>query len=232
MKKIILDSGPVISLALNNLLWLFEKVKKDYDIQFYITEAVKKELIDSPISKRRFKFEALQVLSLLNSGVITLIKNREINEKTSYLLELANSSYKARERFLNLVHFAEFSAISAFLLYEADAIMIDERTTRYMIERPDKLRNVLMHKLHTHMDINKSSLSELRKQTKNVKFIRSAEFVTIAFEKGLLDKFLPNLPNARETLLDGLLWGLKINGCAISTKDLDTIKRVESKIKK
>lgn len=232
MKKIILDSGPVISLALNNLLWLFGKIKKDYNINFYITEAVRKELVDFPITKKKFKFEALQVRNLIEKGIIEVIKDSEIKEKTDYLLELANSSYKARQHFLNLVHFAEISAITAYILYKADAIMIDERTTRYMLERPDKLKNVLSHKLHTQIEMNKTPLTELRNRTKSVKFIRSAEFVTIAFEKGLLDKYLPNLPNPRETLLDGLLWGLKLNGCAISTKDLETIKRVESKIKK
>ena len=70
MKSIILDSGPIISLALNNLLWLFEKVKTDYKINFYITESVKKELVDIPITKKRFKFEALQVMNLIKKGTL------------------------------------------------------------------------------------------------------------------------------------------------------------------
>ena len=162
MKNIILDSGPVITLALNNLLWLFEEVKQKYKINFHITEAVKKEIIDNPFNTKKFKFESLQVMGLLEQGSISLIKNEAIKEKTYYLLELANSSYKARNRFLNLVHYAELSAVSASLLTNADAVMIDERTTRYMLEKPDKLRNILHHKLHTKVDINKKPLLELK----------------------------------------------------------------------
>ncbi len=229
MKSIIMDSGPVISLALNNLLWLLEKVKEKHQINFYITEAVKKELIDNPLTTKRFKFEGLQVMNLLEKGVIQLIKDSEITEKTEHFAELANSSFKARERFLTLVHFAELSAVSACLLYKADAVMIDERTTRSLLERPDKLKNILGHKLHTKVEINKKPLFELRKETKSIKFIRSAEFVTVAFEKGLLDDFLPNLPDSRKTLIDALLWGLKLNGCAISNKDLEVLIRESTK---
>lgn len=232
MKKIILDSGPVITLALNNLLWLFEKVKNNYKVNFYITEAVKKEIIDTPLTTKRFKFEALQVMNLIDKGIVELIHDKEIEKKTEHLLELANYSYKARDHPLKLVHFPELSAISAALLHNADAVMIDERTTRYLIERPDKLKNLVAHKLHTKVDINKTSLSKLREETMGIKFIRSAEFVTVAFEKGLLNDFLPNITDSRKTLLDALLWGLKLNGCAISTKDLETLKGVELKIKK
>jgi len=145
------------------------------------------------------------------------------------LLNLANSSYKAKGHLLNLVHFAELSAVSASLLYKADSVMIDERTTRYMIEKPNKLRNILRHKLHTNVQINKQQLSELRKKTKNVKFIRSAEFVTVAFEHHLLDRYLPDVPQSRENLLDALLWGLKLNGCAISNKDLELMMKLATK---
>lgn len=229
MKTIIMDSGPVITLALNNLIWLLEKVKNDYKINFSITEPVKKELIDNPLTTKRFKFEALQVMNLIDKGVVGIISDEKVEKQTRALLELANSSFKTKNRFLNLVHFAEMSAVSAALSCNADAVMIDERTTRHLIERPDKLKNLLSHKLHTKVEINKASLSKLGQETKSIKFIRSAEFVTVAFEKGLLDDFLPNLPDSRKTLLDALLWGLKLNGCAISTKDLETLKRIESK---
>jgi hypothetical protein len=232
MKNIILDSGPVITLALNNLLWLLEKTKKRYKINFYITEPVKEELVDNPLTTKRFKFEALQVMNLLDKGIIELIKDKQIIEKTKEFVSLANSSFNARNRPLTLVHFPEISAISAAILHKADAVMIDERTTRYLLEKPQKLKQLMSHKLHTKVEIDKKPLLTLRNQTKNVKFIRSAEFVTIAFEKGLLDEFLPSSAGSKKVLLDALLWGLKLNGCAISTKDLETLMRAELSYKK
>jgi predicted nucleic acid-binding protein len=229
MTSIMLDSGSMITLALNNLLWLLEKVKKEFNIRFYITEPVKKEIIDKPLTTKRFKYEALQVSSLVKNKVVEVLQSKDILEKTAYLLEMANTSFQIRDVYISVVHEAEMSAVAAAILYEADAVMIDERTTRYLLEKPEKLRNVLMHKLHTRVIINSKSLSDLKKETKSVKFIRSAEFVAIAFEKGLLNSYLPNTQNSKEILLDALLWGLKLTGCAISERDLETLKREELK---
>ena len=113
--------------------------------------------------------------------------------------------------------------------YKADAVMIDERTTRYLLEKPKKLENILRHRLHSAILVNQPNLSEILRQTHQVKFIRSAEFVAITFEKGLFNHLLPSGASSKETVLDALLWGLKINGCAISEKDLETLKREELK---
>ena len=121
------------------------------------------------------------------------------------------------------------SAVAAAIKYDADAVMIDERTTRYLLERPDKLKNKLAHKLHLGIEVNKQVLSELRQKTKSIKFIRSVEFVTVAFENHLLDDYLPDRADSKETLLDALLWGLKINGCAISTADLEKLYKISLK---
>jgi hypothetical protein len=232
MKQIIMDSGPIISLALNNLLWALDDVKERYKMRFLITEEVRKEIIDNPLETKKFKLEALQVLRLIRRGVIEEIHDKDIKDQTDFLLHLANTSYKAQGRFMTLVHPAEMTAIAAALKYKADAVMIDERTTRYMIEKPKKLENILKHRLHTQVETNKEALHELRKHTKPVKFIRSAEFVAVAFEKGLFDDLLPEVPDSKKILLDALLWGLKLNGCAISAKDLTTLEREQLKTRK
>ena len=95
-----------------------------------------------------------------------------------------------------------------------------------MFEKPEKLRNILQHKLHTPIEIDKAAVLRLRKLARNVKFTRSAEFAAVCFEKGLLDNLLPDIPKSRENLLDALLWALKLNGCAISNKDLSTLMRL------
>src|SRR3989338_10425535 len=224
MKKVITDSGPIISFALNSMLWVMERAKEKYGIQFYITKEVKRELVDTPLESKKFKLEALQVLSLIRNGTIELLNHQEIDNISSHLLNLANTSLYARGKNLSIVHMAEITAIAAYLHYNADAVMIDERTTRYLIERPEKLRYLLSHRLHTPVTIEQKNLSELRKKTKTVKFIRSAEFMAVSFEKGILNSLLPGLPAQKEILLDALLWGMKLNGCAISEKDLEILK--------
>ena len=43
MRSIIFDTGPIISLVTNNMLWLLEPLKKQFKGEFYITKSVKKE---------------------------------------------------------------------------------------------------------------------------------------------------------------------------------------------
>ena len=78
MKSMIFDTGPIISLALNNLLWVLDPLKKKFKGNFYITKSVKKEIIDRPLNSKKFKFEALQVLHLYEKNVIELTGNDEI----------------------------------------------------------------------------------------------------------------------------------------------------------
>ena len=40
MKSLVFDAGPVISLTTNNLLWLLDVLKGDYEGEFYIPEGV------------------------------------------------------------------------------------------------------------------------------------------------------------------------------------------------
>ena len=229
MKTIILDSGAVISLALNRILWVIERAHKQFPLRFCITKEVRQEIIDNPLKGRKFKLEALQVLHLVTEGAIEVISDDDITRRALSLLSLANSTYSAKGNYINLVHLAEISCIAACLKYKADAVMIDERTTRYLLEKPKKLENILRHRLHSAILVNQPNLSEILRQTHQVKFIRSAEFVAITFEKGLFNHLLPSGASSKETVLDALLWGLKINGCAISEKDLETLKREELK---
>jgi hypothetical protein len=229
LKSIIFDAGPVISLAINNLLWLLEPLKKRFKGDFSISKSIKKEIVDKPLTTKCFKFEALRVLYYIDKGIITVLDNSEIRRKTQQLLELANNSFTARSQPINIVHYGEMSGIATALYKNSEAYVVDERTTRYLIEDPNKLRNILRHTLHTDIKINHSKLKEFHKLAGNIKVIRSVELVAVAYELGLLDKYLTNIPNPRRTLLESVLWGVKLNGCAVSKKEIEQIIRMESK---
>ncbi len=228
MKSIIFDAGPIISLTMNNLLWILEPLKRVSNANFYITELVKKELVDTPLNKtKKFMFEALQVLRYIENKTLEIEENYEIKNQTAKLVDIANNCFKAFGHNINLVHEAEISAIALYLQKKADAFVVDERTARLLIENPKKLHNILRHTLHTNIEENKNNIKEFRKLTKNVKVIRSAELVTVAYENGLLDKYLTNVPYPEKVLLESVLWGVKLNGCAVSKRELEQIMRIE-----
>ena len=227
MKSIVFDAGPVISLTTNNLLWLLEELKKKYKGEFYLAEAAKRELIDRPLETKKFKFEALQVLRCINDGTLKIIENDELEEETINLINLANNCFNARGNWLRLVHYADMAGLSACIRLNADAFVVDERTARLLVENPDRLVSILKNTLHTDIKINKDNLEEFRRRTKNIKLIRSVELVAVAYEQGLLNKYLPDIPDAKRTLLESVLWGVKLNGCAVSRDEIDRIIRLE-----
>lgn len=228
MKTIIFDTGPVISLTMNNLLWILESLKKISNANFYMTRKVKEELVDMPLNKtKRFKFEALQVLHCIENKTFEVVDNDEIKKQTLKLLGTANSCFNAFGHNINIVHEAEMSAIALCLQKKADALVVDERTARLLVENPRKLLNILKHTLHTDVKENRDSIKEFKKLAKNTSIIRSVELATIAYEKGFLDKYIADIPYSKKTLLESVLWGVKLNGCAVSKRELEQIMRIE-----
>ena len=53
MKTLVFDAGPVISLDVTGLLWAIEPLKKRFNGKFYITNSVKKELVDRPFEIKK-----------------------------------------------------------------------------------------------------------------------------------------------------------------------------------
>ena len=227
MKTLIFDAGPVISLTMNNLLWILTELKKKQDVEFYITKAVKNEIVDFPLTTKKYKLEAIQVMELIDSGIIKIIDNDYIKNKTSEMLGIANGIFKAFDHYINILHYAEVSVISASNSIQSDAIVIDEKTTRLLVEEPAKLREILKKTLHTNIYTNVQNLNEFRKFASRVRIIRSVEVAAVAYELGILDKYITKTSNSREQLLDAMLWGIKLKGCSVSENEINKILKIE-----
>ncbi|MBI3035906.1 hypothetical protein HYY71_06310 [Candidatus Woesearchaeota archaeon] len=230
MKSIIFDAGPIISLATNNLLWILEPLRKKFGGKFCITGPVRRELVDKPLETKKFKFEAIQVEKLIENGVLEVVDNGFIRENTPRLLSTANEIFKAYGNYyMKIVHFAEMSVIAAAISLDSDAIAIDEKTTRLLIENPRMIVEILRKTLRTSISINENNLKEFKNTVRNINAIRSTELVTIAYERGILDTYVTEIPDARKNLLESVLWGVKLNGCAVSKDEIDQIVKLEAK---
>ncbi len=223
VKGIVFDSGPIISLAMNNLLWILTPLKQYYKGEFYIVSSAHRELIDNALQTKRFKFEALQLLKMLNEGTLSVINDPEIENIADDYLELANSSFIGQGRPLVIAQRGEIESLAAAAHLQCDAVAIDERTTRLLIENPLDVRKLLQRKMNIAVAVNKGQLNDLVRETHKVKVLRSAEIVLVAYHLGFLDDYIPKLPNGRALLLEGLLWGVKLSGCAISEKEIEEL---------
>lgn len=231
MKSIVFDTGPIISLVTNNLLWILEPLKARFGGEFYITPAVKHELIDKAFATKRFEFEALQVSQMLKKGALKEIYNEEVEKTASTLLNLANHSFRAYDRFMTIVDKAEIETLAADALLDSDAVVIDERTARLMLENPNSLAKLLELRLHVKPVMDEQNIAEFRKMLKNVQIIRSTELVAVAYKLGILDKYLaeksPYVKDPKKQLLDAALWAVKVRGCSVSKREIEYITRAE-----
>ena len=229
MKSLIFDAGPIISLATNNLLWILEPLKKNFNGKFYVTEFVKREVVDKPLETKKFKFEAIQVEKLIENKTLEVIDNSFIQENTPKLLNLANEIFRAYTNYIKIVHYAEISVIIAAINLGSDAIALDEKTTRYLIENPKLIAEILKKTLHTPIYINESNLKEFKDTAGKITTLRSIELVTVAYEHGILDRYVTTLPNAKKDLLESVLWGVKLNGCAVSKEEIEQLVKLAIK---
>ncbi len=227
MKGLVFDAGPIISLTMNNLLWLLEPLRLKYGGQFIIPESVRVELIDQALESKKFKFEALQTQQYIRNGTLTVVNKKEIRDEALRLQKLANSAFSVRGQPVKIVHKGEMGVLATAKVQGADAVIIDERNTRELVEHPVHIAKIMRNRLHANVATNHSVLKKLRTELKGIKVLRSFELVTIAFEQGLLDRYIESKPELRKVLLESVLWGVKLNGCAVSDKEIHQVMKLE-----
>ena len=234
MKYLIFDAGPIISLTLNGMLPVIEKLKAVFDGEFVLTPDVKREVVDRPMKIKKFKLEALQVQDLIDRGVFRMsgdfISNQKLDREKKKVLKNANGVLRstATGEKIKIIHDGEAACLAfASLCKEENAIVIDERTTRMLTEAPQNLEKMMERKLHTPLDSTLGLIEGMRK----FKFIRSAELLYVAWKKDIVLTHRSKVEGRRskvndKELLDALLYGVKFKGCAISSTEVEEMKRL------
>jgi hypothetical protein len=219
MKYLIFDSGPIINFAMNGILPVLKRLKKEFDGEFLITKEVKQEIIDTPLNIKKYELEALQIKELFDEGIIkhanlSIQQVDELRVKREEIMNMANTTFYANNHPIHLVEKGECAALAlASITKEPNVIVIDERTARMLCENPENLRKLLQKKLGTNITANKRNYEFFAK----FKVIRSTELAYIAFNKGLID-----LKDKRT--LEALFYALKYHGCSISEEEIEEAK--------
>ena len=224
-KAIVFDAGALISLSMNGLLDELVKLKKIFNGSFLITKQVRNELVEKPLKIKRFELEALKAQKLIDDKILEEahaygIDDSLIESQTKEMMNIANEIFADKAGNLNIMQIGEASCLALSKILQKKGIenvlVIDERTTRMLIEKPENLKNLLQRKLHTKINFLKKNF----KHFENFKVIRSSELMYVAWKKNLLDLKKGNV-------LDAILYALKFKGCSISEEEIDEIKRLK-----
>jgi hypothetical protein len=232
MSSLVFDTGTIISLVTNNLLWILKPLKERFGGEFLMPKLVRYELVDRPIKSKKFKLEAIIIQKYFLEGVFKLRENKEIERIAKELLELANNIYFAKGKPIKIIQKAEMYSLAIVIESNSSALVVDERTLRLLIENPHNLSKLLSKRLHTKIETNEKKLNEFKNKVKNIKVIRSTELAVIAYDLGILNKYITIkkilYKKFKKDVLEGLLWGLKFKGCAISSKEIREVLKLRN----
>lgn len=221
-KIIFFDAGPIISLVMSRVAWILPELKKKFGGKFYITPAVQKELVERPLSVKRYEFEALQVMKFIREGVLEVYPNVP-QKKVQELQTLANTSFSIAGKPMDVIQSGEMESVASALALKA-AVVMDERTLRLFIENSSELQGILEYRFSRKIEADRTKIKQFSSQLQGIPIIRSTELVGIAYKLGLLDGFIPPGKDGRDTLLDAVLWATKYNGCAITEQEIEEMK--------
>jgi len=223
-KAVVFDSGTLINLSMNGLLYILEELKQLNSIKFFITHYVKNETVNRPIGIPRFELGALRIQNLIENKTIEMpesinIPNSQIESITQDLLDKANHTVQSNGKWINIVSNAEMSCLALSMILTRNNvenfIAIDERTTRILSEKPQNLKEIMEKKLHQEIKIDEKNFSDF----KDFKFIRSTELVYVAHKKGILDV-------AGAKALEAALYATKFHGSSVSFEEINVLKRL------
>ncbi len=212
MKGISLDSSFIISLALNCMLELIDRLSED--LGFYIGRSVYTETIERALRGRRHKYQAIRILKRINEGKIKIYPIDK--DELEYYIELANRIFLYGKKSVEIVHSGEVETVLIAKKLDLPLVGIDEKTMRLLIEDPMRLREIIESKTHRRIRVNKSALEEWEDMTRDIRVVRSADLFVYLFRKG----YFKDIPMKKE-ILEGGLWALRFSGCSISEEEIE-----------
>ncbi|MEM3411688.1 MAG: hypothetical protein QXL75_02905 [archaeon] len=202
------DSSSIISLSENCLLSLIPFFKTKH----IITPGIYDETVHNPSLTKKHKFKALFVKEILDLYFEKQNPDK-LTEKTEDLLNLVNNIFYYGNKPVKILQKGEAEVLALGLLTRSKIFVIDERTTRSLIEEPFYIQKIIENKLNIRLKAEKEKLEELNRLFMNFEVVRSADLFAYAYSKGFMSNFG----------LDGLesgLWAIKFAGCSISEKEI------------
>jgi len=219
--SVVCDSSSLISLSDSCLLWILSEVSKSFGGYFIIPKTVEYETITHSISMKSHTLGAIRLKKLLLDGIIKVIETPRVSRLTSELLQLGNRIFSIGGRPLKIIHSGETETIALAMEFGLKNILIDERTTRMLLEAPLDLKSHMEEEFQAKIKLNEKHLDRFLKNADGLNLFRSTELAIIGYEKGLFKDY----GEMEKSAIEAALYGLKFAGCGISFSEIEEFSK-------
>lgn len=217
-RYIVCDSGSLItftSSCASDLLYFF---KSKFNITFVIPPSVEEEVVLYPLRKgiKKYMQSALKIRQAIDDKVVRVMQVDDLAHIRDHLLNIGNNLFYARGKPLHLVDIGEMEMIALAKEIGSDSIVLDERTTRMLIEAPFRLKEHMEEELKINIMVNKANLQEFSKHCEGLSAFRSSELLILGYENGFFKKY----GDLEKEMLEAVLYSFRFNGCSISFDEI------------
>lgn len=205
-----------------------ERIQAHSNCRFAISGSVWQETVTIPQNIKRFELNAERVKRAAEAGWLEIIHpTKETNQLAQQIEQWSNNAFSINDKPLAILQAGEIESMALFISYKADALGIDERTARMLIEEPLRLQNYIGMKHDKTVTKNNSHLQALQQHFKNARIIRSVDLMAWAYRHGLFKFELNQTPES----LEAALYALKYSGCSVSGEEIDSFIQKNQKMK-
>ncbi len=216
-RDVLCDSGVLISLTagcLDNILYHFSE---HHNVRFVIPPSVEYETVTRPLYNglKKHLFSAIRIKDAIADGVIEVV-DAKVEDEARKVMHAANNMFYMKGQPIRLLQFGESEMLALASALGVEDIIVDERTTRMLIEAPFQLKAHLESEFQVNVMVNKNSFRELSSRISKLNVLRSSELVVLAYENG----YFKNFSNLQREALEAALYKMKYSGCSISFDEI------------
>ncbi len=217
-RSVVCDASSLIALTDTGLLGALVMIESKMKGNLLITKGVIDESVNTPIKRPEYAFSAIRIKRALKSGLFEII-DYDLNTYDRILRATNNMFYTDRP--FHLVNHGEAEMLAAALDNRINYVLMDERTTRMLIESPLELKKHLENEFRIRINVNQEFFDDFKRLTDGIKVIRSTEILAIAKEHGYFHKF----QDMEREAYKAALYALKFNGCSISYEEIEELAK-------